>query len=180
MEKRVTLPEGFEVEVKNSTVMLRYNGKEEKKSFRTKNIEIVVEDNTIVVKGVNEKRKTNAIVNTIAKHIMNLIEGLSRGYEYRMRIIHSHFPMNVQVSGREVVITNFTGEKKPRKARIIGENTTVQVKGKDVIIRGTNKEHVGQTAANIELATRVKRKDLRIFQDGIYLVERGLVEHEQK
>ncbi|RLG70369.1 MAG: 50S ribosomal protein L6 [Candidatus Iainarchaeum archaeon] len=180
MEKRIALPEGFEAEVKNSTIMLRYGGKEEKKSFRTKNVEIEVEDSAVVVKGVNEKRKTNAIVNTIAKHIRNLIEGLSRGYEYKMRIIHSHFPMNVQVSGKEVIITNFTGEKKPRKAKIIGENTTVQVKGKDVIIRGTNKEHVGQTAANIELATRVKRKDLRIFQDGIYLVERGLVEHEQK
>lgn len=180
MERRITLPEGFEVEVKNSTIVLRYGGKEEKKSFRTKDVEVSSEDSVIIIKGVNEKKKTSAIMNTIAKHIMNLIEGLTRGYEYKMRVIHSHFPMNVQVSGKEVIITNFTGEKKPRKAKIVGDNTIVQVKGKDVIIRGTNKEHVGQTAANIELAARVKRKDLRIFQDGIYLVERGLAEHEQK
>ncbi|RLG51399.1 MAG: 50S ribosomal protein L6, partial [Thermoproteota archaeon] len=29
-----------------------------------------------------------------------------------------------------------------------------------------------QTAANIRLATKIKRKDPRVFQDGIYVVER--------
>jgi len=96
-----------------------------------------------------------------------------------MRIIHSHFPMNVQVSGKEVIITNFTGEKKPRKAKIIGPNTAVEVKGKDVIVKGTNKEHVGQTVANIESITKVRRKDLRVFQDGIYLTEKNVIESTQ-
>ncbi len=177
MEKRIALPEGFEAEIKGLAITLRYSGKEESKVFKAKNIEIKKEDSEIVVKSLNEKRKTLAVVNTIAKHIMNLVAGLQHGYEYRMRIIHSHFPMNVQVSGREVIISNFVGEKKPRKAKIIGPNTTVEVKGKEVIVKGTNKEHVGQTAANIELATRVKRKDLRIFQDGIYIVEKKVPQY---
>ncbi|MCD6479146.1 MAG: 50S ribosomal protein L6 [Candidatus Diapherotrites archaeon] len=176
MEKRVILPEGFEAEVKRNCVVLRYNGKEEQKTFRTKVIELGFEDGAILVRGINEKRKTIAIVNTTVRCIENLVKGLQYGYEYKMRIIHSHFPMNVQVSGREVIITNFTGEKKPRKAKIVGANTIVEIKGKDVIVRGTNKEHVGQTVANIESATRVKRKDLRVFQDGIYLVEKRLME----
>ncbi len=173
MEKRIKLPEGFEAEVSNGLVKLNYNGKTESKWFKTKLIELHKEGDEIIIKGVNSKRRTIAMVNTAASIIRNLIKGLEKGYVYRLKIIHSHFPMNVQVSGREVIISNFIGERKPRKAKIIGENTVVEIKGKEIIVKGTNKEHVGQTAANIEQATRVKARDPRVFHDGIYLVAKG-------
>ncbi len=45
--------------------------------------------------------------------------------------------------------------------------------GKDeVMVSGIDKERVGQTMANIEQATRVRGFDIRIFQDGIYLVDK--------
>jgi large subunit ribosomal protein L6 len=44
-----------------------------------------------------------------------------------------------------------------------------------VIVKGVSLEDVGQTAANIELATKIKRKDQRVFLDGLYIYrkERG-------
>ncbi|MHA1470101.1 MAG: 50S ribosomal protein L6, partial [Candidatus Asgardarchaeia archaeon] len=38
---------------------------------------------------------------------------------------------------------------------------------------GIDIEEVGQTAANIRRATRIKDKDPRVFMDGIYLYEKG-------
>ncbi|MEM4662589.1 MAG: 50S ribosomal protein L6 [Candidatus Diapherotrites archaeon] len=172
MEKRIELPEGFDADVVNNTVILKYSGKQESKSFRARVIEIFKEGKEIVIKGKNQKRKTTAIVNTTVKCIENLIKGLKYGYEAKMKIVHVHFPVTVQVSGNEIIISNYLGEKKPRRTKIVGENTRVEIRGKEIIIRGTNKEHVGQTAANIENVTRVKDKDLRIFQDSIYLVEK--------
>jgi len=180
MEKRIEVPDGFDVAVKENTVILKHNGKEESKRFRAKVIELGLEGRTIVIKGLNKKKRTRAILNTTAKCIENLISGLIHGYEAKMRIIHLHFPMNVQVSGREVIISNFLGEKKPRKVKIVGKNTNVEVKGKDIIISGPNKEDVGQTAANIEISTKVREKDLRIFQDSIYLVEKAHIKSKQK
>lgn len=173
MERRVLIPSGFEAEVSNNTVTITHNGKKESKSFRARVIEISKDGNEILIKGKNQKRKTTAIVNTTEKCIENIIHGLKHGYEAKMRIVHVHFPTNVQISGREIVINNFLGEKKPRKAKIVGDNTTVELRGKEIIIKGNNKEHVGQTAANIEKATKVTKKDLRIFQDSIYLVEKA-------
>ncbi|MFQ6073567.1 MAG: 50S ribosomal protein L6, partial [Methanosarcinales archaeon] len=63
------------------------------------------------------------------------------------------------------------GEKKPRFAKIL-ENVEVKIDGDEVIITGINIEDVGLTAANIEQATRIKRRDPRVFQDGIYLINR--------
>jgi large subunit ribosomal protein L6 len=53
-------------------------------------------------------------------------------------------------------------------------DSLVAIKGDELIVTGINKEHVGQTAANIEQATRIKGRDPRVFQDGIYLTEKDV------
>jgi len=49
---------------------------------------------------------------------------------------------------------------------------TVEAKGENVTVSGIDKEKVGQTAANIERATKVKKRDIRVFQDGVYIVSK--------
>ena len=79
--------------------------------------------------------------------------------------------MNVKIQGDKFVIDNFLGEKYPRKAKIL-KNVTVEVKGQDVTLKGIDKELVSQTAANIEQITKITKRDLRVFQDGIYITEK--------
>jgi len=100
-----------------------------------------------------------------------MITGVTKGFTYKLKIVFSHFPISVKVQGDKILIENFTGEKTPRIAKIVG-TAKVTVKGDDVIVQGINIEDVGQTAANIEQATKIKKKDPRIFLDGIYIYER--------
>jgi large subunit ribosomal protein L6 len=79
--------------------------------------------------------------------------------------------MNISVKGDVVEIVNFLGEKKPRKSKIL-PGCEVQVKGKDIIVKGVNKEAVGQTAGNLERTVRTTNRDRRRFQDGIYIVKK--------
>jgi large subunit ribosomal protein L6 len=87
-------------------------------------------------------------------------------------MVFAHFPMSVKVNNTTVMIENFTGERNPRKAKIMG-NVQVKVQSEDIFIKGINLEDVSQTAANIEQATKVKKKDPRVFLDGIYVYERS-------
>ncbi len=112
------------------------------------------------------------MLETIKAHINNMITGVTKGFTYKMKIVYAHFPMTVKVQGDKVIIENFLGERHPRKAKILGD-TKVQVKGDEVHITGIDKEDVGQTMANIEQATKIKRRDPRVFQDGIYLISKG-------
>lgn len=89
-----------------------------------------------------------------------------------MKVVYVYFPVSIKVEGDKVVISNFCGERKPRIAKIVGD-TKVEVKEDDIIVSGINVEEVGQTAANIEQATKVKGKDPRVFLDGIYVYEKG-------
>ena len=108
-----------------------------------------------------------------------MMEGVTNGFEYEMKIVHSHFPIKTSVKGDTFVIENFLGERSPRKAKILGD-TKIQVKGNDVLVTGTDLEKVSQTAANIERATVIKGFDSRVFQDGIYITKKERVSRERQ
>ncbi|RQH00446.1 50S ribosomal protein L6 [Natrarchaeobius oligotrophus] len=134
-------------------------------------VSVDVEDDTVVIESGAEDAKTNATVGTFESHIENAFHGVTEGWEYKMEVFYSHFPMQVRSEGDEVVIENFLGEKAPRRTSIHGD-TDVAVDGEVVVLSGPNKEHVGQTAADIEQLTRVSGKDTRVFQDGVYITEK--------
>jgi large subunit ribosomal protein L6 len=101
-----------------------------------------------------------------------MIKGVTQGYECKMKTVFSHFPIKTSVEGKQLIIQNFLGERFARRAEIL-ENVKVEINGENIILTATDKEKVGQTAANIERATKVKNRDIRVFQDGIYIVKRG-------
>lgn len=117
------------------------------------------------------RKKEAALVGTIYSHILNMITGVRKGFTCKLKIVFSHFPISVKVKDKMVLIENFTGERSPRKAKIIGD-VQVKVQSEDIIVQGISLEDVSQTAANIEQATKVKRKDPRVFLDGIYVYEK--------
>ena len=131
-------------------------------------LNIRMEDKTLNIWTVNPKKREASLVNTISTHIKNMIKGVKKGFTYKMKIVFVHFPITVRVEGRQIIIQNFIGERKPRAAKVVGD-VRVTIKGDDVILEGVNIEHVSQTAANIRKATKIRRKDLRKFLDGIYV-----------
>jgi large subunit ribosomal protein L6 len=98
-----------------------------------------------------------------------MIKGVENGHTYKLKIIFAHFPISVKVKGAEVHVENFFGERSPRVSQIRGDATKVLVAGEDVIVQGPSLEDVSQTAANIELSTRIRDKDHRVFLDGLYI-----------
>src|SRR3989344_5372926 len=80
--------------------------------------------------------------------------------------------LTVNQSGEELLIQNFLGEKKPRKAKL-ANNVSVKIQGDIITVESADIEKAGMVAARIEQATTVRGKDRRIFQDGIYLFEKA-------
>ena len=118
------------------------------------------------------RKKEASLVGTLRSHIENMITGVTKGFTYKLKIVFSHFPISVKLKDKTVLIENFTGERNPRKAKVVG-NAQVKIQSEDIFIQGMDVEEVSQTAANIEQATKVKRKDPRIFLDGLYVYERS-------
>ena len=169
--RTIEIPEGISVSFSQDVFTVRGPlGTVERKLWYP-GVKIDVREGEVVVDAVSSRKEQKAMVGTFTSHIKNMIKGVNEGFECKMSIVYSHFPMQVKVDGKSFIIGNFLGEKKPRVAKILGE-TKVKVTGNEVTITGINKEDVGQTAANIEQKTKIRRFDPRVFQDGIYIVQK--------
>ena len=169
--KSVEVPEGVDVKIKGRVVTINGEKGELTRDFSHAPISIQLDGKKIIVQASWPRKKEAALVGTVSSHVQNMITGVTKGFTYKLKIVFSHFPISVKVREKTVVIENFTGERSPRTAKIMGD-TKVIVKEEDVIVQGTSIEDVSQTAANIEKATKVKKKDPRVFLDGIYVYER--------
>ena len=138
------------------------------KDFSKIPVSLKIEGSKILVSSTRKRRAEIAIVTTACSLIKKMIIGVTEGFTYRLKIVFAHFPVSVKIKGREVHVENFYGERSPRVAKILGE-CKANVDGDDIVVQGVSLEDVGQTAANIEQATRVKRKDHRVFLDGVYV-----------
>lgn len=124
-------------------------------------------------------RKQLATLRTITTHIENMIQGVTKGYQYKMRFAYSHFPINVTLAkdgkNDSVEIRNFLGESRLRKVTMADGVTCVKsanVKD-EITLEGNDLEKVSGSAARVHESCLVKRKDIRKFLDGLYVSERG-------
>ncbi|MEZ0393969.1 MAG: 50S ribosomal protein L6 [Desulfurococcaceae archaeon] len=176
----VEVPEGVEVKVEGPRVTMKGPKGVVTRDFshmRGVDLRFDEANRKFVVEAFIANRRARALVGSAVAHLKNMIVGVTKGYRYKLKIIFSHFPVTVVVDKEKglVRIRNFLGEKAERVAKIVGEQTTVRVEGEDVIVEGPDIEEVGQTAANIEMATKIKDKDRRVFSDGIYIYEKEVI-----
>ncbi len=171
IREEIEIPEGVEVIIENNEVSVKGPNGEDSRNFTYLGVSIKNEEEKVVLETSFPNKKDKAMIGTTKAHIRNMIIGVTDGFTYHMKIVFAHFPMTVKVNKDIVTIDNFLGERHPRKAKVVG-SSKVSVKGDQVTITGINKEHVGQTMANLEQATKIKGKDPRVFQDGIYLTSK--------
>lgn len=173
VKEQITIPEGVTASFDDNNILTIKGEKGEmSRDFSYPKIDLKVNGNVVEITSKNVRKKEKALIGTFVAHIKNMIKGVTVGFEYKMKTVFSHFPIKTSVEGNKFVIQNFLGERAPRKAKIL-EGITVEAKGEDVTVTGIDKEKVGQTVANIERATKVKKRDIRVFQDGIYRTSKG-------
>ncbi|WP_436931624.1 50S ribosomal protein L6 [Halosimplex halobium] len=134
-------------------------------------VSVSVDGDAVVIESDEDDARTMSTLGTFESHVRNMFHGVTEGWEYEMEVFYSHFPMQVDVEGDEVVIENFLGERAPRRTDIHGD-TDVSVSEETITLSGPDVEAVGQTAADIEQLTRVTDKDVRVFQDGVYITNK--------
>jgi large subunit ribosomal protein L6 len=171
----IQVPSGVKVALSQEGAQLSVSGKlgSTTKVINTNLTSVKIDGDKITVKEAGNKKlakKAELAAQAISSEIRSAIKGVESGVEKKMKIVYAHFPMSIEVKGDQFMAKNVFGEKKPRIAKIIG-STKVEVKGQDVTVKGCDPYDVGQTAANINRLSFVRRKDSRVFQDGIYFVQ---------
>jgi large subunit ribosomal protein L6 len=171
MQKIVEIPDGIKIELENFKVKVSGPKGNLEKDFYSplfaKDIKIQIDGNKVTISSESERKKIKAMIGTIAAFTRNMIKGVTEGYLVKLKIVFMHFPFTIKITGKEVMINNFLGEKTPRKTEVVGDSK-VEINGDEITVTGISKDDVGQTASNLEKITLIRARDRRVFQDGIF------------
>ena len=173
LEARIELPEGVQADIASLGITIKGPKGEVTRKVIAKSITMVQEDGTIILapkKRASKNEKT--LINTLAAQIRNMIHGVTEGWEYKLKVCSSHFPMTVKIEGSDIKVTNFMGEKATRHLKL-KEGVKATLDGEYITIECTDKDLAGQAASDIEKLLKRPAFDRRIFQDGIYIVEKA-------
>jgi len=173
-EEAVDVPAGVKFTVGAGSLVVQGPLGRVERRFPSDVLELVAGPGSVALRlrTASDRKRSQSLLKTWVAHVRNLSQGLTVGVEAKMKVVAAHFPMKVSVRGEELVIENFLGEKYPRTTRL-RPGTKAVVEGEFVILSGHDVEQVGQSAANIERVTHIRDYDPRVFQDGIYLIERA-------
>ena len=173
VSESLEIPDGVEVKIENNNriSVKGPNGGPIVKDFsHARGIEFKIEDKKLKFTSHFPKSKTIALIYTIISIVKNLINGVQNNYKYFSKVCFIHFPCSVKVdkSKKTILVENFCGERAPRKSKY-PDNMDVEVEGDDVTFIGPDKEALGTAAARLQKCCKIKKKDPRVFQDGVYL-----------
>ncbi|MEK6855584.1 MAG: 50S ribosomal protein L6 [Nanoarchaeota archaeon] len=168
----ISIPEGVSCEISNGNLKVSKSGVSLSRHLEIPGVLVKIESNEIVFSAKKSSKREISTIKSYVAHINNMFSGVDKEFVYSLESCNVHFPMTLKVEKDKLIINNFLGEKTPRSAVIL-PNVKVEVKGQKITVASRDKELAGQTAANIEKATIVRKRDRRVFQDGIFLVERA-------
>ena len=173
LTETVTCPEGASASYDTTARVLSVKGPngELTRVVYHPTITITIENGSVTFACKKATMREKKQLFTFKSHLKNMLKGVTEGYTYKLKACSGHFPMSVAVKDRTFEVKNFIGEKVPRVLKI-KEGADVAVEGQEVTVTGTDKEVVGQVAADIEQLTKRPGFDSRIFQDGIFITEK--------
>ena len=170
--QKANIPKGVTVSVIDNTVTVKGPKGELSRTFSSNDVTILVQNDTIVLSAKNATRREQMQLYTFLSHVKNMMDGVLSPWIYTLKVCAGHFPINVKVENNSLIVKNFLGEKTPRHLKL-PTGVKVTAVGNDVTVESTDVEKAGNVASRIELFTRVRNRDLRIFQDGIHIVTKG-------
>ncbi|MFA5857151.1 MAG: 50S ribosomal protein L6 [Candidatus Pacearchaeota archaeon] len=172
LKEEITIVPGINCKFDNFNISLEKGSDKISRKINNK-LKVEIDGNKIIITANKNSKREKKILGSESAHIKNIISGLNEKFKYKLLAANVHFPMNLAFDKEknELVVKNFLGEKKDRRIKIL-DGVSVKITKELIELESCDIEKAGQSAANIEKGTKVRKRDRRIFQDGIYITEK--------
>lgn len=142
------IPEGVKAEITDGTFKVSGPRGELTRVFR-KEIDIKIENDSIILKIVKESVLTKALIGTYSSHIRNMIYGVLTGYE--KKLIIEGVGYRASVEGNMLVLSvGFSHQVKLE----IPSDLAVTVEKNVITVNGIDKEKVGSFSSKIRIVKK--------------------------
>jgi len=140
----VTVPSGVDININGQLVTIK-GGKGELSHEIHSLVNMEQEDNSLKFRAVNESKSANALAGTTRAILQNMVTGVNEGFERKLTIVGVGY--RAQIQGN---ILNLTlGFSHPVDFEIPEDITIETPTQTEVVIKGIDKQKVGQVAAEI-------------------------------
>jgi large subunit ribosomal protein L6 len=143
----VIIPKGVDVSIDGPTVKVKGPKGELTRTF-TSDVEIAMEDGTIVVRRPSDEAYHRAMHGMTRALINNMVVGVSTGFEKVLEV--NGVGYRAEMNGKNLVL--YVGYSHPVTIEPpAGISFDVDVRTRQIKVMGANKEMVGQIAANVRM-----------------------------
>lgn len=142
--KPINVPSGVELNIEDNTIRIKGKAGEMTCPYN-QGVNVVHEGNQILISTENQSKELNALSGTTRANIQNMVTGVTEGFEKKLVIIGVGYRAATQ--GKKLNLT--LGFSHPVNFQI-PEGITVETPSQtEIVIKGCDKQQVGQVAANI-------------------------------
>lgn len=140
----ISIPAGVDINFAGGVVSVK--GKNGELKHRINQVvQVGIEDNVLTVMPRTNTKRTSALLGTTRAVINNMVSGVSAGFEKKLTLVGIGY--RAQVKGNSLNLT--LGFSHPIEHSIPKEVTVETPSQTEIIIRGCDKQKVGQVAADI-------------------------------
>ena len=167
----VTIPSGVDVNINGQLVKVK-GGKGELSHEVHSLVNVEQDDGSLKFKSVDESKSANALAGTTRALMQNLVTGVTEGFERKLTIVGVGY--RAQVQGKVLNLT--LGFSHPVNFEI-PEGISIETPSQtEVVVRGIDKQKVGQVAANI----RAYRPPEPYKGKGVRYIDEHIIRKEAK
>jgi large subunit ribosomal protein L6 len=145
----IAIPVGVEVTINDTLVTIKGSKGELSRSFKTDVVSLELQDGVIVLDKVTDTVFSRALIGTYASHLLNMIHGVTKGFEKKLIVEGVGF--RSEVKGKELHLS--LGFSHPVIMEV-PEGISATAEKNIITVSGTDKEQTMQFAAQI----RAKKK----------------------
>merc|ERR1719424_1663455 len=111
-EESVKVPKGVKITIKCKKVEVTGKNGTLKRDFKHLPIELWVANCGKEVKArmYFAKSKQISMLRSVCSHIQNLFDGVEKKFQYKLRLVYAHFPINANITngGKTIEIRNYS------------------------------------------------------------------------
>jgi large subunit ribosomal protein L6 len=167
----VEIPNGVNISIEDGKIYIKGPKGEKYRNINNRNIIIEIKENKIIFKVYFPSKKIIRDMNTMVAHIKNDIEGVTKGFVYKLKGVSIHFPLKLKLQNNKLIIENYMGGRDIKEIEI-PQGVKATLNENEITLEGHDIELLGNLAGLIENSVKPREKDLRKFQDGIYIIQK--------
>ena len=166
-KQKIEIPSGVEVNVSKDLISVKGPKGQLEKAY-SREVKIEVSDGVVQVNPVRETRTARAMWGTFASHIINMIKGVTDGYERKLEITGVGYRAEMEGQNLKLLV----GYSHP-VIKTPPQGVSVEIVKNVVTLSGIDKEVLGQFAAEIrEVRKPEPYKGKGIAYQGEYIIRK--------